>query len=122
MRTVTLMFLLLLAGAMLAADTSSVVGTCKMHTNIAGNENDQECTFTQKDATLSGTCKTDKGDLAVKGTVEGKKVSWQYEVEYNGSSLTLVFTGSIDPPTKMSGAVEVQPMAVQGEFTASKAN
>src|SRR5436305_8416196 len=120
MKTLSLVSLLLVASAVLAAD-GYVVGTWKMHTNIAGNENDQECTFTQKDAALGGTCKTEKGDLNLKGTVDGKKVSWQYEVEYNGSPLTLVFTGTVDPVTKMSGTIEVQPMGVPGDFTALKA-
>ena len=122
MKSLSLIFLLLLASAALSADSSPIAGTWKMHTNIAGNENDQECTFTQKDTTLGGTCKTEKGDLAIKGTIDGKKLSWQYEVEYNGSPLTLIFTGAIDPPTKMSGAVDVQPIGVQGEFTGVKTN
>jgi hypothetical protein len=121
MKNLFLICLLLLASVVLAADASPVVGTWKMHTSIAGNENDQECTFTQKDTTLGGTCKTEKGDLALKGTVDGKKVSWQYEVEFNGSPLTLVFTGTLEPATRMSGTIEVQPMGVPGDFTALKA-
>lgn len=120
MKNLILMLVLFVAAAMVAADAPSVAGTWKMHTNIAGNENDQECTFTQKDNTLGGTCKGEKGDLPVKGNVDGRKVAWQYDVDYNGSTLTLVFTGTLDPPAKITGTIEVQPMGVPGDFTAVK--
>ena len=40
----------------LAADNASLTGKWKIHSSIAGNESDSECTLTQTDDAISGTC------------------------------------------------------------------
>jgi hypothetical protein len=112
--------ILLVGGTAMAADTT-LNGSWKIHTDIAGNEGDQVCTFTQEDATLTGSCKGDDGashDLT--GKIDGKKVTWQYKSEYNGDPLTLVFAGTLDSDSAFSGTVDVQPLGVDGTFTAKK--
>lgn len=103
-----------------AAGASGIAGRWKVHNSIAGNESDQECTFTVngKDD-LAGSCKTDQGEEAVKGNIDGKKVTWQYESDYNGSPLTMIYTATLDDSEKIVGTVEVQPFGVTGDFTAT---
>jgi len=115
-----LIAILSIGGTAMAADTT-LAGSWKIHTDIAGNEGDQVCSFAQKDTALSGSCKGDDGgshDLT--GKIDGKKVTWQYKSEYNGDPLTLVFTGTVDSDSSFSGAVDVQPMGIDGTFTAKK--
>jgi hypothetical protein len=95
-------------------------GQWSIHQSIAGNESDQVCTFVQKDTAISGTCKSMEGkDLAVTGSVDGNKLTWKYDSEYNGSPLTLVYTATWDDSGKVAGSVEVQPFNVSGDFTAT---
>jgi hypothetical protein len=108
------------ASSALAAGTPSVSGQWTVHNSIAGNESDQNCTLTQTDNKISGTCKSQEGkDLQVTGSVDGNKVTWQYQSEYNGSPLTLVYTATLDDSGKIAGNVEVQPFNVSGDFTAT---
>ncbi len=104
---------------LLAAGSSSVAGTWKIHNNIAGNESDLECTFSPKDKVLTGSCKGENGDLKLTGTVDGSKVTWKYESEYNGTPLTLTYAGTLDDSGNMKGDVDVEPFGVSGEFTAT---
>ncbi|MGB6191717.1 MAG: hypothetical protein WBF42_04555 [Terracidiphilus sp.] len=113
---------LLFACSAFAAGAPSLTGDWSVHNSIAGNETDQPCTFTQKDNAISGTCKSSEGkDLPVTGTVDGNKVTWKYDSEYNGSPLTLVYTATLDDSGKIAGSVEVQPFGVTGDFTAAPA-
>ena len=50
----------------LAADNASVSGRWNVHSNVAGNESDTVCTFTQKDADLPA--------LASPTTARGKQL------------------------------------------------
>ncbi len=101
-----------------AADAPGLTGRWSVHNKIAGNESDQLCTLTQTEKVLSGSCKSDQSTVEVTGSVDAKKLTWQYKSEYNGTPLTLIYTATVDDPAKISGAVEVQPFGVTGEFTA----
>jgi len=103
-----------------AAGAPSVSGQWAVHNSIAGNESDQNCTLVQTDNKITGTCKSAEGkDLAVTGSIDGNKVTWQYDSEYNGSPLTLIYTATLDDSGKIAGNVEVQPFSVTGDFTAT---
>jgi hypothetical protein len=105
--------------AALAADNPSISGKWTVHANIAGNESEALCTFTQKDTELTGTCKTDNGEGQAAGKVDGTKVTWSYKSEYNGSPLTVKYSGTFDSAAnKISGAVDVEEFGVDGDFTA----
>lgn len=110
---------LLFASSAFAAGPSSLTGNWSIHNSIVGNESDQACKFVQTDNKLAGTCKSDETEVKITGTVDGKKVTWSYESEYNGSPLTLVYTTTIGDTDKLAGSVEVQPMGVTGDFTAT---
>jgi hypothetical protein len=57
-------------------------------------------------------------DLPIKGRADGSKVKWQFDSEYNGTPLTIKFTGTVDNSGKMSGSVDVDPFGVSGDFSA----
>ena len=46
-------------------------------------------------------------------------MTWKYESEYNGSPLTLTYTGTLDDSGKIAGSVDVDPFGVTGDFTAT---
>lgn len=120
----SLFFSLLFASAALslgAADNSRLSGNWTIHSTIAGNESDITCSFTQKDKDLTGTCKTDNGNVDITGNIGDQKVIWTYKTEYNGSPLTVTYYGNLESANKMSGTVKVEEFGVDGDFTAASA-
>jgi hypothetical protein len=108
------------ASSAFAAGAPSLTGQWSIHNSIAGNESDQPCKFVLTDNKLTGTCKTqDDKDAPVTGSLDGKKLTWQYESEYNGTPLTLIYTATLDDSGQIAGSVEVQPYGVTGDFTAT---
>jgi len=118
MKLVTLSLLLMSSLAFAQTETASVAGTWKIHSTVAGNESDSTCTFVQKDSELTGTCKSEQGESKLSGKVEGKKVSWSYNADYNGTALTIKYSGTV-AGDKMSGDESVDPFGVSGDFTAT---
>ena len=103
--------------AVAAPEANSLAGKWTLHYNISGNEGDLACTFEQTENDFTGTCKGDQGDVSVTGKVDATKVTFQYKAEYNGDPLTVIYTGKLESPSKVSGTVDVQPMGVDGDFT-----
>ena len=65
----------------------------------AGNEGQQECTFTQKDRDLTGSCSSDRGTVEISaGKVDGKNVTWTCKGDSTGGTATLVYKGAGKPP------------------------
>jgi hypothetical protein len=118
-RYAALIFLAATASA-LAADPS-IAGKWDVATSIAGNDGLSVCTFVQKDAALTGSCKGDDGvDHPLTGKLEGNKVTWEYKSEYNGQPLTIGFSGTVNSEKQFAGTVDVEPMGVNGDFTAKR--
>src|SRR5260370_864518 len=113
-------FALLFASSAFGAQ--NLTGHWAIHNNIAGNENDQECGLVVTDNKISGSCKSQDKDLPVTGTVDGNKVTWQFQAEYNGSPITLIYTATLDDSNKIVGTVEVQPYGVTGDITATRSS
>jgi hypothetical protein len=104
----------------LAADNASLTGKWKIHISVAGNESDRDCTLTQKDDAISGTCSGgEKKEVQVTGKVDGTKVNWSYESEYEGSPITVKYSAQLNViDGKFAGTVYVDPYGVDGDFTA----
>jgi hypothetical protein len=102
----------------LAADAPTLNGKWNVHLNIAGNESDTMCVFTQKDVVLTGTCTSEGAEHPLTGKVDGKIFTWSYPSEYQGSPLTVKYKGSLDETaTKLKGTVTVDEFGVDGDFT-----
>lgn len=104
-----------------AADSPSVTGKWKIHSSIAGNDSDSECTLSQTGNDINGTCTTAEGkDAKATGKVDGPKVTWSFESDYNGTPLTIKYTATLDATVgKIAGTVNVDPFGVEGDFTAT---
>lgn len=121
MKTLLLSCLLASVAALAsAADLPSLSGKWQVHNSVSGNESDQTCTFTQKDSDLTGSCSSDNGPVTISGKVNGKKVTWTYKSEYNGSPLTVAYEGTIESPTKITGSINVPEYSADGDFTATQ--
>jgi hypothetical protein len=109
----------LFASSAIAAGAPSLTGQWSVHNSISGSESDQECKFVQTDNKLAGSCKSNEKEVQVTGALDGNKVTWKYDSEYNGTPLTLTYTATLDDSGKIAGSVEVQPFGVSGDFTAT---
>ena len=121
MKRLLLTTLALVPAVAFAAQSPSVDGKWKVSANIAGTASELNCTFTQKDAVLTGTCVNDQAQLAITGKVDRKSVTWQFDTQWEGQVLTVIYSGTLDA-NKIAGGVDVQPLGVAGEFTATKVN
>ena len=99
-------------------DNVGISGKWKVHQSIAGNDSDSECTLTQKDKDLTGSCTGGEKPVDITGNVDRTKVSWSYKADYNGTPLTVTYTGTLDSG-KIIGDVNVDPFSVTGNFTAT---
>jgi hypothetical protein len=108
----------LLVLAVVPAVAADVSGNWKVDGEVAGHAVDPSCTFRQQDQKLTGVCKSQAGESPLEGAVEGQKVTWQYDVDYNGQTYTLVFTGTLESEAAMKGGFSVG--GADGAFTAKK--
>jgi hypothetical protein len=108
-----------LAFAQAQGSNTSLTGTWKIHSSIAGNDGDSSCTFTQTNNDLSGTCTAPDGTVKLTGKVDGQKVTWSYDIQYNGNPLTMKYEGTLDSG-KITGTVTVEQYGVSGDFAASQ--
>lgn len=109
----------LIATSASAAGAPNLTGQWNVHNSIAGNESDQTCSFVQTENQLTGSCKSEDKEVQITGGLDGNKVTWKYDSEYNGSPLTLTYTATLDDSGKIAGSVEVDPFNVTGDFTAT---
>jgi len=101
------------------AQEVTLTGKWTFQISAAGNESQQECTFTQTGKDLKGTCKTQRQDnVEVTGQVDGKSVAFVYKTQYENSPLTVSFKGTVEAD-KMSGKIMAEEFGVEGEFTAA---
>ena len=112
--------LALLTAAVAPAAAPDLTGKWDVALSVAGNDSQQACTFTQKAAELTGTCGSEGRSLQITGKVEDQKVTWTFKSEYQGNPLTVVFRGSIESATKITGSVLVEEFGVEGQFTATQ--
>jgi hypothetical protein len=113
-----LIILVAAASLLTAAEDAPLNGKWQIHSSIAGNDSDQACTFAQKDKDLTGTCTSDNGTVNIAGKIDGKKVTWTYKSEYNGSPLTVNYEGTVSVDNKIAGTVNVPEYSADGDFTA----
>ncbi len=118
MKTIILSLVLTTSIAFAQTQTASVNGTWKVHSTVAGNESDSTCTFSQKETALTGTCSSEQGDSKLTGKIDGQQVSWTYISDYNGTALTVKYTGKL-AGDKITGTETIEPFGVSGDFTAT---
>src|SRR5205809_682018 len=63
---------------------------------VNGNPVQLECDLKQEGAKLSGTCKTQTGEVQLAGETNDPKVRFSYSVDYQGSTYTLYYSGTLE--------------------------
>ena len=111
-----LAFAVVLAGVTLTA--ADVSGTWDVDGDVVGNPVKFSCTLKQDGEALSGTATIDGKDVPVKGTAKDRVVTFQFDVEYQGTTYTDVFTGKLGDDDAIAGTIAVA--GVEGRFTAKK--
>ncbi len=103
-----------------AASATDVSGIWKVQASAGGNTVNPICSFKQEGTKLSGSCKYNDTSSDITGEVKDKEVTWKYDMEFDGQPITLTFLGKLDPDSEMKGSVQVAPMDISGEFSATK--
>jgi hypothetical protein len=47
-------------------------------------------------------------------------VTWRYKLDYQGTTYTLTYVGTLDSDTSIKGSVTADPSDTDGDFTAKK--
>ncbi len=103
-------------------DDHSLSGTWEVHNQSAGGSK-MSCTISQKGSELTGTCTAaGRPDVKIVGSVEGNKVGWVINSEYNGSPLTMKYEGTVDRDSKITGTMTIVEFLISGDFDATRAN
>lgn len=115
--------LTLLAMLHLAPAADPITGTWQIKGDVAGNPLDVVCTIKQEGEKLSGSCtgveagKTNE----VTGEVKNGTFTFKHGGDYQGTPLTIVYSGTAASPKELKGTISVEPFSVTGEFTATPA-
>jgi hypothetical protein len=110
---------LLLAAAVLPALAANVSGRWNIDGDVQGNPVKAICELKQEGSHITGTCKAeDRDPWKLTGKVEESNITFTYDVEHDGQTYTLVYTGTMDGDSAMKGQIEVA--GVTGDFTAKK--
>ncbi|MDQ2665482.1 MAG: hypothetical protein M3Z05_05685 [Gemmatimonadota bacterium] len=115
-----MLLLLSLLSALGAAPTNdSIPGNWQITGDVGGTPVKTVCTIIRTGATLSGNCTNPDGaPYVLTGEVKEKTIVFQYDVDYQGQALNVVYTGTLPSSTELTGSIEVKPMGVSGTFSA----
>lgn len=114
-----LLMLSLLATLGTSPATDSIPGKWAITGDVVGNPVKTVCTLIRTGSVLSGNCTNPAGaPSALTGEVKEKTIVFQYDIDYNGEPLTLVYTATLTSSTAMTGTIDVKPMSVSGTFSA----
>jgi hypothetical protein len=117
-----LIALALLTALHAAPAADSIPGTWKINGDVAGNPVIVTCVISQAGTTLTGNCADPTGaPLPLTGEAKDGKYTFQYEIDYQGQALQIVYSATFATPKDLKGTIEVKPMGASGTFTATRA-
>jgi hypothetical protein len=113
-----LLMLALVSALNTAPAADSIPGTWEITGDVAGNPVNTTCVIKQAGTALSGNCSMAGANAAFPLTGEAKdgKIRFQYEIDYQGQPLTIVYSGALEA-AQLKGTIEVKPMGATGTFT-----
>jgi hypothetical protein len=85
----------------------------------SGGHGDPTFVFKQEGEKLTGTYSGPLGEYKVAGTVTGAKAVFGFDFTVDGQTGKVTYTGTIESPAKMTGAVEFS-IGERGKWTANK--
>ena len=101
-------------------------GNWNLNGDLAGQPVAAVCTLKQDASKLTGICKGESGGTPLTGEISGKKITFTYERDHEGSHYTMDFSGTLETETSMKGTIDVSVAErdgssfMTGEFTAKK--
>src|SRR5690349_5563949 len=82
--------------AALHAPVDSVPGKWQIKGDVMGNPLDETCTITQTGTTLGGSCtNSNGGPYEVTGEAKDGKVTFKHGGDYQGTALTIIYSGAL---------------------------
>lgn len=109
---------LVLALAVAVVSAADISGTWNVDGDVVGNPVKFACALKQAGEKLSGTATMQGKEIPMTGSVKGQVVTFQFDVDHEGSTYTNVFTGKLGDSGILEGKIEVG--GVEGTFTAKK--
>lgn len=99
-----------------------ISGTWSFSVDMGSQQGTPTFVFKQQGERLSGTVTRPGGEQQkVSGTVKGDKTVFWFEATRDGRSLKATYSGAIESPAKMSGAVEFTGAVTgKGTWTATR--
>jgi hypothetical protein len=76
-------------------------------------------TFKQDGEKLTGSYSGLLGEAQLNGTLKGKDITFRIEVNFQGTPLTVVYSGTVETASTMKGSVKLADFG-EGTFTAKK--
>ena len=114
-----LLMLTLLSALSAPSATDSIPGKWAITGDVSGNRVKTVCTLIRTGTTLTGNCTNAEGaPYVLTGEVKEKTVVFQYDIDWQGQPLTVVYTGTLPTSTEMKGTIDVKPVSVSGTFSA----
>ena len=114
--------LALLTALHTAPATDSIPGTWQINGDVVGNPVKVTCVISQSGTTLTGNCANPTGaPFPLTGEAKDGKYMFQYDVDYQGQTLQIVYSATFVSPKDLKGTIEVKPMGASGTFTATRA-
>ena len=102
-----------------AAGPDSVAGTWHITGDVVGNAVNTTCVITQSGIALNGNCTNDaKVTSALTGGVKNGKVTFQYDIDYEGQPLTVIYSATLTSVREFKGTIDVKPVGATGTFNA----
>ncbi|MEO6527511.1 MAG: hypothetical protein ABIP93_12855 [Gemmatimonadaceae bacterium] len=106
------------------ASADSINGKWKVTGDVAGNPVNTTCDLRQSGTTITGVCigaAADSPPQPITGEVKGDSVTFQHGGDYQGTALTIIYSGKLETPKQLKGTITVKPFDAGGTFTAEPA-
>lgn len=100
-----------------AGKALDVTGTWQLEVATPGGSGSPTITLEQKGEALSGRYSGQLGEASLTGTLKGNAITFQFPVDFQGSSFTVVYAGTVEQDT-MKGTIRLGDM--EGTFTGAR--
>jgi hypothetical protein len=100
------------------AYAADVAGTWKLSVESPRGTRESTLVLAQKGEEITGTMKSERGDMPVSGTLKGNALAFGYKVSMQGNEMDIKYTGTVDGDA-VSGTVSFGGMG-EGKFTGKK--
>lgn len=104
--------------AALAAYAGDVGGTWTLSVESPRGTRESTVVLTQNGEQVSGTMKTQRGDMPVTGTIKGDALAFSYKLSLQGNEMEVTYTATVKGDS-MDGTVSFGGMG-EGKFTGKK--